>query len=287
MKKRIAAIVWTAFIMLALSARADANWEKLTYQEVGALYVNENGEAYGCNEEARDAWMHAIWELGGFTTMEAYMSLYEVDGIVYNTYGTVYGYTDSHTPNEARYWTTNDDPYYHRDADCDRGTKYPISAEAAETFKKRLCPACMQIIQPKYYTEEETGNEADGTTVSDFEYYAGEYTNEAGELVYLLSDIDSRETHWGSYDFTSQIKGNYWLIYVKNSLSTLSNAKELITTAAEANPLLKSTIHSLDISIQNNAVILKLLNPSADEIILSINLPPCVQISYERDPPLE
>ena len=275
--KRIGIILLAALLIMS-SACGEANWKKLTYAENGYLY-DEDGSLQGCDYAIYEPWQQAEWEAGRATTATYIAPAYVVDGITYNQFGVVCGYTDEHTPNEARYWTTNKDPYYHKAEDCDGGTKYPISAESAEVFEKRVCPACMLILDPQYHTEEETGYEADGTTPSDIEGYAGEYTNENGEMVYLLAD---RET----YNFTSRIKGNYWLITAKYSLNQLNEAMNRINAAAEADPQLKATILSIEISNQDNAVLLTLLNPEADEKLQSLDLPTCVRIRYDRNPPL-
>ena len=278
MKKRWIAVLLALALLLAGGAHAEAYWWKLTYTESGLL-LDENENIIGCDYAIYEPWQQAEWEAGRATTATYIAPAYVVDGIAYNQFGVVCGYTDEHTPNETRYWTTNKDPYYHKTEDCDGGTKYPISAESAEVFEKRVCPTCMLILDPQYYTEEETGYEADGTAPTDIEGYAGEYTNENGETVYLFAN---RET----YAFTSRIKGNYWLTITKYSLNQLNEAKNLITAAAEADPQLKATILSTEISIQDNAVLLTLLNPESDEKLQSLDLPTCIRINYDRNPPL-
>ena len=67
---------------------------------------------------------------------------------------------------EAEYYTSNTDIYYHADPDCDRPKvegreiyeracyrKYPISEQAASEFDKTACPVCVKDYAPVYLGE--------------------------------------------------------------------------------------------------------------------------------------
>lgn len=283
MKKWYVALL-AVCIFVAAAALAEADEVALIklYMEHGLLR-DEAGNDYGMgNPSAYDAWEREEWSKGNATPAVAWAPQCVVNGLVYTYYnGDLFGYLDEAALKEDRYWTTKEDPYYHADAGCDGGEKYPISASAAESFDKRACPVCMLAREPISFEvqEKETPFTArfdcpEGTDLTGYsDCYAGSVRTEEGALIHMIADSASGNL----YAFRDRCDGAYQIIFTKYSLKELNAARETARAALEENNISATC----EIDIPENTVKVTLTNPADAERVSSLDFPLCIRICTE------
>ena len=173
---------------------------------------------------------------------------------------------------EAEYYTSNTDIYYHSDPDCDRPKrtdreiyerecyrKYPISEKAASEFDKAACPVCIKDYAPVYLGEhmpewpdgfEPWGNDPDVVPAANLTPYVSE-----GQQTYERFAAYYREhpypEHFAGMWFNNS--GSYTYAVIEPTQDKLDSFKRLFGGGAWIVPAKYNYDYSYSDQVQTNA----------------------------------